>query len=199
VADENNANDTALDELSSLKARATLMGITFSNNIGIDGLRKKIDAKLNDGDDDAESTEEVSDNEKPKTRQQITKEICDKQLALIRVRIQCLDPKKKDLPGEVISIANEFMGTVSKFVPFGEVTEDGYHLPYCIYRHLEDRRFLNIRTVKDARTKINKIEQTWAKEFAIEVLPQLTPEELKDLATAQAAAGSIENAASTLA
>ena len=39
-----------------------------------------------------------------------------------------LDPKKKDLPGEVVTFANEYLGTVRVFVPFGEQTEDGWHI-----------------------------------------------------------------------
>ena len=37
-----------VDEMTLLKARAKLMGINFSNNIGKDALVAKINAKLND-------------------------------------------------------------------------------------------------------------------------------------------------------
>jgi len=111
-------------------------------------------------------------------------------MKLVRLRIQNLDPKKKDLPGEIFTVANEYLGTVKKFVPYGEVTEEGYHVPYCIYRMMDARKFLNIRTVKDRRTGIERVESTWAKEFALEVLPQLTAKELAELANAQKAAGS---------
>jgi hypothetical protein len=114
-------------------------------------------------------------------------------MALVRVRITNLNPSKKDLPGEIFTVANRYIGTVRKYVPYGEVTDNGYHLPKCIYDQLVDRRFQNIRTVKDKRTGTPRVESSWAKEFAIEVLPQLTEQELKDLALAQAAAGSIDN------
>lgn len=113
-------------------------------------------------------------------------------LKLVRCRITNMDPKKADLPGEVLTIANRYIGTVKKFVPYGEVTEEGYHIPNCIYEELESRRFQNIRTVKDRKTGKKSVSATWAKEFAIEVLPPLTPEELAQLATAQIAAGSVE-------
>lgn len=38
-------------ELDSLKQRATIMGIPFSPNIGVDTLRARVNAKLNDEDD----------------------------------------------------------------------------------------------------------------------------------------------------
>jgi hypothetical protein len=113
-------------------------------------------------------------------------------MALVRCRITNLNPSKKDLPGEIFTVANRFIGTVRKYVPYGEVTDNGYHLPKCIYDQLVERRFQNIRTVKDKRTGTPRVDSSWAKEFAIEVLPQLTEQELKDLALAQAAAGSID-------
>jgi hypothetical protein len=117
----------------------------------------------------------------------------NEQMRLIRVRIANLDPKKADLSGEVLSIANKHLGTVKVFVPYGEVTDDGWHIPYIIYKELERRRFLSIRTVKDPRTKQPVVKKGWAKEFSLDVLPPLSAGEIKQLATAQVAAGSIDN------
>lgn len=179
----------AVDELAVLKQRATLMGVKFSNNISVEKLREKIEAKLSD-----EEIETVADeaDDKPKSMADIRAELLASQMRLVRLRITNLDPKKKDLPGEIFTVANEYIGTVRKFVPYGEVTDDGYHVPYCIYTMLEEKRFLNIRTIKDRRTGTNRIEQKWAKEFALEVLPALTPAELERLAQAQIAAGSVD-------
>jgi hypothetical protein len=114
-------------------------------------------------------------------------------MKLVRLRITNLDPKKKDLPGEIITVANRYLGTVRKYIPFGEVTDNGYHVPYCIYTELQSRQFLNIRTIKDQRTGTNRIETTLAREFALEILPPLTKEELDRLATSQIAAGTSGN------
>ena len=116
------------------------------------------------------------------------------QMKLVRVRITNMDPKKKDLHGEVITVANEYLGTVKKFVPFGEATENGYHIPVCILTFLQSRRFLNIRTVKNKATGTNEVKSTWAKEFGIEILEPLTRKELDNLAVAQIAAGSVQEA-----
>lgn len=124
----------------------------------------------------------------PTLREKLIKE----NMKLVRLRIVNLDPKKKDLPGEIFTVANEYIGTIRKYVPFGEVTEGGYHVPHCIYKMLKSRKFLSIRTRRDPRRNGEEIiEQNWVPEFALEVLPQLTPAELKDLATAQAAAGGV--------
>lgn len=184
------------DELSVLKQRAKLMGINFSNNISVETLRAKIEAHVTE--------REASDEEQlnplagdvagaaPVSKMTLRQQLMEEQLRLVRVRITNLDPKKKDLPGEILTVGNEFIGTVRKFVPFGEVTDDGYHVPYVLYKLMENRRFLHIRTTKDKRTGKERIETQWAKEFALEVLPPLTEEELKRLANAQAAAGSVE-------
>lgn len=189
------------DELTLLKQRASLMNIQFSNNIGVDALRKKIAAAQEGKEEEPEVTIAPAVNplavDEPvvpvkETEGQMRRRIRLEQTRLVRVRIQNLDPKKKDLPGEVITVANEYMGTVRKFVPFGEATDGGYHIPYCIYEFLKARKFLNIRTTRGKKGQ-EKIEQSWVREFAIEVLPALTEEELYKLGQAQLAAGSLND------
>lgn len=123
-----------------------------------------------------------------RTLQQMMRE---EQTKLVRIRIQNLDPKKKDLQGEIITVANEYLGTIKKFVPYGEASEDGYHVPECIYQFLKSKRFLNIRTTRDRVTKQIKITHDMTLEYSIEVLPQLTRDDLDRLAASQAAAGSL--------
>ena len=179
------------DELEMLKTRARVMGITFSNNIGIEALRKKIDDKL-EGQNEVDAEPEATNPLQPKkaTPANIRQLLLDENMKLVRLRITNMDPKKKDLPGEIFTVANGYIGTIRKFIPYGEVTEGGYHVPYCIYKQLDKRKFLNIRTSRSRNGEI-KVDHSWAKEFALEVLPQLTPEELKRLALEQAAANRV--------
>ena len=192
---EDTVNDIAMpSELEVLKQRATLMNIKFSNNISVEKLREKIEAATTTDEPEVEVAEENPLGETPAPAKKMTlgQKIRQEQLRLVRVRIQNLDPKKKDLPGEIITVANEYMGTVRKFVPFGEATDDGYHIPYCIYEFLKNRKFQNIRVLKGKNGQ-PRIEQGWIREFSIEVLPQLTQEELNRLAAAQIAAGSLND------
>ena len=203
-----------VNELDVLKQRARMMGVEFSNNIGVETLRERIRAKAAEQSNATAApapalfdpalipaaTQQASFQAntgggpalgiEPKPAKPLTlrQYLQREHMKLVRVRITNLDPKKKNLPGEVFTVANEFLGTVRKYIPYGEVSDDGYHVPFCIYRELESRRFLDIRTYKE-RANNNKIrvEQRWAKEFAIEVLPHLTPTELKQLAVAQMA------------
>jgi hypothetical protein len=121
------------------------------------------------------------------------KEQRDDALKLIRLRITNMDPKKADLHGEILSVGNEVVGTVRKFIPYGEATDNGYHVPNILYKALKRRRFLSLRLIKDKRTGTQRPEMKWMREFSLEVLPQLTKEELHDLKISQMAAGSIDN------
>lgn len=185
--DENQSEEVT--ELSLLKQRASMMGIVFSNNIGIEKLRERVNEKLAEEASQEEAVKPIEAKVKEKSLRQ---NIIDENMRLIRIRITNLDPKKSNLPGEIITVANEFLGTVRKFVPFGEVTDGGYHVPYCIYKLLKSRKFLNIRTVKNPADPLKPIiQQNWVNEFALEVLPQLTQEELDKLAVTQAASGGV--------
>lgn len=202
-------------EMEVLKDRARKLGVTFSNNIGLDALRQrvadkqegKVSAPENEEDLVTAAKEAVKtapefaqpiaqvnaltgqDPAAPVKLKTIRQHLYDEQMKLVRLRITCLDPKKKDLHGELMTVANEYLGTVRKFIPFGEVTDQGYHVPYCLYKMLEARKFLHIQVRTDPRTKKIDIKKTWAREFALEVLDPLTPEELERLASAQIAAG----------
>lgn len=188
---EDQASDVQVDELTVLKQRARMMGVPISNNIGLETLRERIRAKMEAIDKVENPTALVPDigetvvGTKPMSiRQQLIRD----EMKLVRLKIANLNPNKNDLPGEIFTLANEYIGTVAKYIPFGAATDDGYHVPYCIYRQLLERRFLNIKTKKGVNGQ-TKVEQGWVREFSIEVLPPLTQAELGKLAMAQAAAG----------
>lgn len=199
LADPENQADIEMaeDELTLLKDRAKLMGIKFSNNIRIESLREKIAAKQAGEDVPDEPTNKVNPlaavgapEEAPAIKEMTLREYMVKeQMKLVRLRIQNLDPKKKDLSGEVLCVANEYLGTIKKYIPYGEASDEGYHVPFCIYTELESRRFQNVRTYTDKATGQIRVESNWAREFSLEVLPPLTKNELVQLASAQAAAG----------
>ena len=199
-----NAPEAQPTELDMLKQRAKLMGIAFSNNIGLDALKAKIEehkaaataktqasapASTETASNDDEGTKPAST---PKAKKiSLRAHLQKEKMKLVRLRITNLDPKKKDLPGEILTVANEYLGTVRKFVPFGEQTDNGYHVPYCLYELMKNRKFLNIKTRKGPKGQ-TIVEQQWVREFALEILPPLTEAELARLSAAQQAAGGVE-------
>ena len=206
----------APSELQVLKDRAKLMGIKFSNAIGVDALRQKIaDALAGEADQTDENGEVIPVPEAPLVQEAtptpalnplagdtaqeapaaaLTERelVLREALKLVRCRVTNMNPAKGNLHGETITVANKVIGTIKKFVPFGEATDEGYHMPNVIYEDLASRKFLQIKSIKDKKTGRDRIESNWVREFSLEVLPQLTQEELNRLAIAQAAAGSVD-------
>lgn len=213
---QQSAEDKAKEELQLLKKRADILGVNYSNNIGVDALKKKIEDKMTETqnasteskqEEKPEANEpqvnplELEEGEEPDyskmskseifnyTRQRTQKEA----MKLIRVRVACLDPKKKEIPGEFFTTGNKFIGTVRKFVPFGEATDNGYHIPHCIYEMMKARKFLQISTRRDKATGRMNTTTRYVPEFSIEVLPPLTEAELNRLAVEQQASGRLQN------
>ena len=217
------------DELTSLKAKASLMGISFHPSIGVDKLREKVLNALSDNpapeddepviedeqeeeEDSAEPTPEELEEEAPvvssvpkpaalkaaevevkeapvsaparvltaqekanearnEARREATKQV--------RINVTCMNPLKSEWDGEIITVGNNLVGTVSKFVPFNTV--DGWHVPNIIYLMLKDRQFQQFSAKKvrpgQPASRVTKL----VREFAIEVLDPLTPQELAEL------------------
>lgn len=171
------------EELALLKERADLLGIKYSNNIGLETLKAKINERLEN-----QNLENQAQNDKVSLRKKIQEE----QMKLVRIRLNVLNPAKSAWRGEIFTIANSVLGTVKKFVPYDpKFYENGYHVPYCIYKMLDDKTYLNIKVIRDPRTGREMPHTSFAKEFGIEVLPPLTREELQELAKEQAAGNRI--------
>lgn len=202
-------NPSTPDELTLLKERATAMGIAYSPNIGLETLKGKINAKLLEDQEPEQASEQEAEQgleqesvaaapPPPVARLSPAEQMVKlrreqrlEQMKLVRIRISNLNPIKKDLRGEIFTVANAIIGTVRKYVPYGEESDAGYHVPYIIYNELKDRKFVSIKTRKGLNGK-KVIEQRLVPEFAIEVLPPLTQEELAQLAAHQAASAGME-------
>lgn len=182
--------DTAVlvqDELQILRDRANLLGVRFHPSISLDKLREKVVAAAS-GEatppDEAKAPEPVEETVGQK-RNRMKRDA----LALVRVRITCMNPAKSEWEGEIVTAGNSLIGSVKKFVPFN--ADDGWHIPNILLQQLRERQCQIFHTVTDARG--NKVRKgKLIKEFAIEVLPHLTPEELAELARRQAMAKAID-------
>ena len=188
-------NDDVLevpDELAALKQRADLLGISYHPSIGLEKLREKVNTAVTSQDPEPEATstepnvpvQEAKESEAAK-RLRLRNEAA----ALVRIRITCMNPNKREWEGEIITAGNNAVGTFKKYIPFNN--DEGWHVPTIIYKQLLDRECQVFTTVTDDRG--NKVRRgKMIKEFAIEVLPQLTEKELAELARRQAMAKSVD-------
>lgn len=167
---------TPNNELELLKERADKLGLQYHPSIGLDKLREKVNAAL------TPTEEEVAQESKA----QLLKKEANK---LVRINVTCMNPAKRNWHGEIFTTGNSVVGTIRKFVPFN--TENGYHVPNAIYQMMKNRKcqvFYTEKTKKGVDVRKGKL----IKEFAIDVLDPLSPEELDNLAREQAARHSID-------
>lgn len=165
--------------LASLKAKADLMGITYHPSIGYAKLLEKVQNAL-----DGVKPEEPEQAVTAPTEDLEAKKraIRDNARKLIRVNITCMNPAKKDWESEIIAAGNSAIGTFKRCVPFNTV--DGTHVEQIILDAMRDRMCQVFYTETIKGNKVRRGKQI--REFAIEVLPQLTKEELQELARRQA-------------
>jgi hypothetical protein len=202
-----------VDEFTALKARADQIGLKYHPNIGLDTLRERVKEALaspgpvvnepepapvaeaqGDLEDapvaNAPSVNALQVSIAPVEETAAQRRFRKKREAneLIRIRIQCMNPNKKEWEGELFTAGNSVIGSFTKFVPFD--VEDGWHVPRIIYNQIVQRQCQVFTTTTDSRG--NKVRTgKLIREFAIEILPQLTTDELHDLAQRQAMAKSI--------
>lgn len=188
-----NTQDTTdlevVDELTSLKARADQLGIQYHPSIGLEKLRAKVNEVITSSTPTEDTTEpevteetvaEVPATETAEQRRMRKRKEANK---LVRIRVTCMNPAKKEWDGELITAGNGVVGSFTKFIPFN--ADEGYHVPQIILNQLKERQcqiFVNDRDSMGNTIRKGKL----IREFAIEILPQLTLQELKDLAQQQA-------------
>lgn len=187
VNDQDSSELPKQDELTVLKARADFLGVAYHPSIGVEKLREKIEAKMSDKPDPdtvalSKPAEVAADDGKESElayRARMKKEANE----LIRIRITCMNPAKKEWEGEIFTIGNGIVGTHKKYVPFN--APDGWHVNKMIYQFLQDRQCQLFRNEK-TKGGVTIRKGYLIKEFAIEVLPPLTQKELDELGRRQA-------------
>ena len=201
MTEENQTDETQIQEptdtevLDALKAKADLIGVSYSHKIGAAALRKKIKDHIEGvEEDEATATPEPKTMSKAERYASIRQKQMKECMALVRVRITNMNPDKADLGGEIFAVGTKYIGTVKKYIPYGEATDGGYHIPMCIYNLLKSKKFLQLRTEKSQTIgKPDAVKQRWVQEFNIEILEPLTKEELADLARVQASRADVDD------
>lgn len=165
------------NEKEALMARADKLGISYSNNIGLETLRKRIEAKLDEAD---KAEEEVKHT--PSPLQEKRKEA----LQLVRVNITSMENTKNNLSGEIFTVSNNVIGTVKRYIPFGQ----DWHIERIFLDTLREKQFQRFTSVNTTNGSVRRAMLVPA--YAIQELPPLTEKELDELRKSQMARNSIE-------
>lgn len=174
------------DELTALKARADLLGLSYHPSIGVDKLRDKLAAAMNEDEKPevpvvAPVAEETDTQRRARKKREANE--------LIRIRVTCMNPAKAEWDGEVFTAGNSLVGSFSKYIPFN--ADEGWHVPRILYNQIVQRQCQVFTTARDERGNSWR-KGKLIKEFAVEVLPNLTAEELAELARRQAMTHAID-------
>ena len=181
-------DEPQLDELTLLKQRAQTLGIKFHPSIGLESLRSKVSAALTGEDAEEAAEEPVPEAPAAESRIQMRDRLRKEASALVRVRVTCMNPNKKEWKGEIFTASNSIVGTFRKYVQFN--TEEGWHVPQIILNMIKARQFQTFYTIKNERGVAVR-KGKLVPEFAVEILPPLTEKELLELSRRQAMAGGV--------
>ena len=99
-----------------------------------------------------------------------------------------MNPAKQSWEGEIFTVSNSVIGTMKKFIPFH--AEEGWHIPQALLNTIQERQYQAPYTERGPKGQEMRRFKL-VKEFSIEILPNLTDSELKDLANQQAIANRI--------
>ena len=191
-----------MNELDTLKARAKQLNIAFSANIGLDTLKAKVNAVLNDepvpvadahkqaASNSSEVAMNPGDYVQPKENTiQRNQRLRREANRLLRVNVMNRNPAMKDYEGDWYCVGNSIVGDIRKFVQYD--TEEGFHVPYMIYLHLKEKEYQVFVKSKDSKGREVKRAKN-VKELSVELLDPLTDEEIDELVTRQALNKSID-------
>ena len=171
--------ETNKTELEQLKAKADELKVSYHPSISATKLREKLAAVNALG--EVVATTAPVEQDLSRQRREASR--------LVRIRVTCMNPVKNEWPGEIFTTGNDVVGTFKKYVPFN--ADEGWHVPHIIYEMIRDRQCQVFTTTK-TKNGIGVRQGKLIKEFAVEVLPDLTEAELAELAQRQAMAKAVD-------
>lgn len=190
------------DELIQVRAKADALGVSYHHMAGVPKIQAAIDAHLDKmgKEQEAENLTMLQVASEDPLPEVPTEKIVPKSSAafraeqqrrnkleanrLVRCIIQCMDPQKREWPGELFSVGSAKLGTFKKYVPYNS---EPYHIPKIIYDMLKEKKcsvFYNAVGDKGHKTRKSRLIPA----YSIQVLDPLTPAELKELSVKQAVA-----------
>lgn len=179
--------DDAPAYLDTLKQRADLLGISYHHKIGEKKLAQLIKEHNEPADEPEAAPVEVSKAQATSTQLAEKKKKANR---LVRVRVTCMNPNKREWEGEIIAAGNRYFGNIKKYIPFDNA--EGWHMPSILVDLLKSKKcqiFVERRNERGEKYKQGKL----IPEYNVEIMPDLTPKELEELARKQALSHAIDS------
>ena len=164
------------DETQEIKTRLDQMGVKYHHNAKVDTLRALLNKAIKGDDATTEEPAELS-------VAQVRAKLMADANRLVRCRITCMNPHKREWTGEIFTAGNSFTGSIKKFVPYNCEHAESYHIPKILLDVMRERKYLQTRQIKSKSGAIQ--ESYFVPEFQIVELDPLTEEELAQLASDQ--------------
>lgn len=166
--------------------QARVLGLNFSKNTPTEKLKEIVGRKLSEG------------RKENKSKRETIADIAKEQRALVRIRIQVLNPAKQNWTGQIFTVGNEYIPHMTRYIPFN--AEGGiWHVEKMFVDFLKSRKYTVLPEKGNSVGNEKKAygvdfhKRKEMPEFAIEILPPLTMEELEQLRAMQDANGSVQN------
>ncbi len=165
------------EEMILLKERAALLNLRVHHNLSLVKLRALVKA-ASSTDSPVASTGNMTAEQKKLEEKNKLRNIARR---LVRIKCVVMNPNKKEWAGEIITVGNNMVGDIKKYVPF-----DGriWHVEQAILNVLQERKFVHFYKDKDKLGNDIDLHKE-VKEFAIEILAPLTPKELEQMRVEQ--------------
>jgi hypothetical protein len=110
------------------------------------------------------------------------------QKSLVRIILRSNDPAEKDWEGKTFKFSNA-LHTITRYIPFDN--ENGWHCERGLLSSIDSEMCTKFKDHKLPNGQ--KVRLPFSiKKYTVEILPSLTKEELAELASEQAARGSID-------
>jgi hypothetical protein len=164
-------------DLETVRAKATELGVKWHPAQKVETIQFNIDKFLSEQ-QTADPKEAVPAEETPAEAEARMKR---EALALIPVTVTSMDPQDATVTAAIISVGNRKLGQVSKAIPFGYK----WYMPRILIDHMEAQMFCRSSMVP-VPGQNERLNTQWIKKYAIQYHPLPTPEDLADLAKAQA-------------
>ena len=166
-------------DLEEIRARAKELGVQYHPAQKAETIQQNIDKFLSE----QETVEAAAPKPKEETPEQVEARLLKEATALIPITVTSMDPADTETTGALVSVGNRKLGQITKAIPFGYK----WYMPKILVQHMESQMFCRSSMVPTGVPGTpERLNTQWLKKYAIQYHPMPTPEELAELAKAQA-------------